>query len=164
MFSEPNGGSCVEDMAFTAMNGNGREAATLRTPVQTEPRSQGDVGVLVVDDQPVFRSAASAVVQSTPGFTLMGQLSSGEDAIEFVREHAPNLVLLDVRMPKLDGVATARLIARIATETVTVLMSADERSDIAADPDVHGAAAFVGKAKLGPRTLRELWTAHRPTT
>lgn len=125
--------------------------------VQTDAGRQGDVGVLVVDDQPAFRSAASAVIQFTPGFRLVGQVGSGEEAIEFVAQHAPDLVLLDVRMPKLDGVATARAIARIQRTTVTVLVSADKHPDIAADPRAHGAAAFLPKEKLGPRMLRELW-------
>ncbi len=127
------------------------------TPVQTEAGRQSDVGVLVVDDQPAFRSAASAVIQFTPGFKLVGQVGSGEEAIEFVTQHAPELVLLDIRMPKLDGVATARAIARIRRDTVTVLVSADQQPAIAADPRAHDAAAFLVKDKLGPRTLCELW-------
>ena len=63
-------------------------------------------------------------------------------------------------MPKLDGVATARLIARTRPATVTVLTSADEYPNITADPPAHGAAAFLPKHKLGPHMLRELWAAH----
>jgi two-component system, NarL family, invasion response regulator UvrY len=116
-----------------------------------------DAGVLVVDDVPVFRSAASAVIQSTAGFRLVGEASSGEEAIELVTRHGPDLVLLDVQMPKLDGVATARLIAKLESAPITVLLSADLHPDIAADPRAHGAAAFLLKQELGPRTLRELW-------
>jgi two-component system, NarL family, invasion response regulator UvrY len=127
------------------------------TPVQTAADRQRDVGVLVVDDQLAFRNAASAVIQFTPGFRLVGQVGSGEEAIEFVNQHAPALVLLDVHMPKLGGVATARAIARSRRSTFTVLMSADKHPEIAADPRAHGAAAFLPKDRLGPRTLRELW-------
>jgi two-component system invasion response regulator UvrY len=130
------------------------------TPVRSDAEPQGNVSVLIVDDQPAFRSAACEVIRSTPGFWLIGEASSGQEAIELVTQHAPDLVLLDVRMPNLDGVATARLIARAERNPITVLVSADEHPDIAADPLGHGAAAFLPKQKLGPRTLRELWAAH----
>jgi two-component system, NarL family, invasion response regulator UvrY len=118
--------------------------------VQTDARRRSDVGVLVVDDQPAFRSAVSELIQFTPGFRLVGQVGSGEEAIEFVNQHAPGLVILDVCMPNLDGVATARAIARIRHATVTVLVSVDPHADIAADPRAHGAAAFIPKEKLRP--------------
>jgi two-component system, NarL family, invasion response regulator UvrY len=116
--------------------------------------------VLVVDDLAVFRSAASAVIKSTPGFWLAGEASSGEEAIELVTQQAPDFVLLDVNMPKLDGITTARLLARIDRTLITVLLSADEHPDIEADPHAYGAAAFLAKQLLRPDTLRELWSAH----
>jgi CheY-like chemotaxis protein len=131
------------------------------TPVPGDADGRGDVSVLVVDDAPVFRSLAGEVIRSTPGFWLVGEARSGEEAIELVMQHAPDLVLLDVRMPKLDGVATARLIAQIERTPITVLVSADEHPEISANPGAHGAAAFLLKQTLGPRTLRELWAAHR---
>lgn len=130
------------------------------TPGQSDAGRQADVSVLIVDDASAFRSAASAVIRSTPGFRLAGAARSGEEAIDLVTQHAPDLVLLDIHMPKLDGVATARLIARSGRPPITVLVSADQHSDIAADPRAHGAAAFLPKQKLGPRTLRELWATH----
>jgi two-component system, NarL family, invasion response regulator UvrY len=130
------------------------------TPLPSHADRQEDVSVLIVDDLAVFRNAASAVIQATPGFWLAGEASSGEEAIELVTQHAPDLVLLDVNMPRLDGIATARLITQTQRTPITVLMSADERPDIAADPRAHGAAAFLPKQMLGPRTLRELWATH----
>jgi two-component system invasion response regulator UvrY len=128
--------------------------------VSSDAARQTDVSVLVVDDVPVFRNAASAVIRSTPGFRLAGEASSGEEAIELVTQHAPDFVLLDVNMPKLDGIATARLLARIDRTLITVLLSADEHPDIEADPHAYGAAAFLAKQMLRPDTLRELWSAH----
>jgi CheY-like chemotaxis protein len=130
------------------------------TPALSDADRWREVGVLIVDDVPVFRSAASAVIQSTPGFWLVAEASSGEEAVNLVTQHAPDLVLLDVNMPKLDGVATARLIAQTERRPITVLVSADEHPDIAADPVAHGAAAFLVKQQLGSRTLRELWRTH----
>jgi len=66
---------------------------------KTDARHQGPVGVLVVDDQAVFRAAAIAVIELTPGFRLVGQARSGEEAIELVHQNAPDLVLLDGACP-----------------------------------------------------------------
>jgi DNA-binding NarL/FixJ family response regulator len=131
------------------------------TLARGDPAPQEDVSVLIVDDASVFRSAASAVIRSTPGFRLVGEACSGEEAIKLVTQHAPGLVLLDVRMPGLGGVATARLIAKIKPAPITVLVSGEEDPEIAADPHAHGAAAFLPKRTLGPRALHELWAAHR---
>jgi DNA-binding NarL/FixJ family response regulator len=130
------------------------------TPVRGVANRHGDVSVLIVDDLPIFRRAASDVIRSTPGFCLVGEASSGEQAIGLITEHAPDLVLLDVNMPKLDGVATARLIAQTKLPPITVLVSADEHADIATDPRAHGAAAFLLKQQLGPGTLHDLWAIH----
>jgi two-component system invasion response regulator UvrY len=131
-----------------------------KTRVRSDTDRHKDVSVLIVDDLPVFRTAASEVIRATPGFWLLGEASSGAEGIELVTQHAPDLVLLDVNMPKLDGVGTARLIAQIQRAPITVLVSADQHPDIAADPRAHGAAAFLPKQKLAPRTLRELWATH----
>jgi two-component system invasion response regulator UvrY len=131
------------------------------TSVRGDVDPQRDVDVLIVDDAPVFRSAASAVIGATSGFRVVGEAGSGQEAIELVAQHAPALVLLDVRMPGLDGVATARLIAQIRPAPITVLVSADEDPAIAANPGAHGAAAFLQKRTLGPDKLYELWAAHR---
>jgi CheY-like chemotaxis protein len=131
-----------------------------KTRVRTDVDRHRDVSVLIVDDLPVFRTAASEVIRATPGFWLLGEASSGAEGIELVTQHAPDLVLLDVSMPKLDGVGTARLIAQIKRAPITVLMSADQHPDIAADPRAHGDAAFLPKQTLAPRTLQELWATH----
>ena len=72
------------------------------------------IGVLTVDDQPLFRSAAAAVVDATPGFEAVGEASSGEEALQLSSELRPDLVLLDVRMPGMDGIETAQRLAATA--------------------------------------------------
>ncbi|MGZ4640111.1 MAG: response regulator transcription factor, partial [Actinomycetes bacterium] len=72
--------------------------------------TEHEVSVLVVDDQRPFRAAAAAVLRRTPGFVLVGEASSGEEALERVAELAPRLVLMDINMPGISGIeATQRL-------------------------------------------------------
>ena len=66
------------------------------------------VQVLTVDDQPVFREAVRALIFSTPGFELAGEASSGAEALSAADRLHPDLVLLDIGLPMLDGWEVAR--------------------------------------------------------
>jgi two-component system, NarL family, invasion response regulator UvrY len=124
----------------------------------TEHRERGGpVGVLTVDDQPVFLSAAREVIEATPGFTSVGEASCGEEALILVEERAPELVLMDVRMTGMDGIETTRRIKAAHPELVVVLVSLDAVPPGGAD---SGAAALVRKQDFGSRLLRRLWLAH----
>jgi DNA-binding NarL/FixJ family response regulator len=119
-------------------------------------------GVLLVDDSSAFVEAARLVLDATDGFELVATSSSGEEAAELAARHAPDLILLDLRTPWLDGAAFGRSIARSRPEAVIVLMSADRDAEVGAQPARWGAAAFLPKEQLSPRKLRELWEIHSP--
>ena len=82
-----------------------------------------DVRVLVVDDQEPFRVAMAAVVEATDGFAVVGAVASGEDSVVAARDLAPDLVLMDVNLPGIDGVEATRQISRLGLGTVVVLLS-----------------------------------------
>ena len=112
-----------------------------------EPEPQ--VRVLVVDDQEPFRRAARAVVAAAPGFTLVGEASSGELAVELAAALHPDLVLLDVRMPGIGGAEAAR---RIAAPLVVLISTHPAPVVIDAAP-----LRFLPKEDFGPSALRALW-------
>jgi two-component system invasion response regulator UvrY len=123
---------------------------------------QPDVGVLIVDDQPFFRSAAREVVGALPGFHAIAEASSGPEAVAAVGELHPQLVLLDVRMPGMDGIETARQITARHPETVVVLISIEDIIGVPSDARTCGAAAVIRKQDFRPSVLRELWIVHGP--
>ena len=120
------------------------------------------VGVLTVDDQSLFRRAATAVVDATPGFEAIGEAASGEEALQLSARLRPDLVLLDVRMPGMDGIETARRLAAVQPETVVVLVSIEDMTDLAPLVRRSGAAASLQKQALRPHVLEQLWCEHRP--
>lgn len=117
------------------------------------------VRVLVVDDQRPFRLAAAAVLARTPGFLLVGEAGSGEEAVAVVATLHPDLVLLDVRLPGISGVEAAARIAEQEPRTVVVLCSSYARADLPFPLDGPGVAAYLHKEELRPSTLRAVWEA-----
>ena len=74
------------------------------------PDADGETRVLVVDDQDPFRRAMAAVVAETDGFVVVGAVASGEESLVAVQELRPDLVLMDVNLPGIDGVEATRRI------------------------------------------------------
>jgi two-component system response regulator AlgR len=115
------------------------------------------VRVLVVDDQVVFRRLMSAVVAETEGFVVVGSAASGEESIVAAGTLRPDLVLMDVNLPGIDGIeATRRLRTDLRTVTVVLLSTYDE-DDWDGQVQECGAVAYVAKSTFGPDTLSAVW-------
>jgi CheY-like chemotaxis protein len=115
------------------------------------------VTVLAVDDQEVFRRVARGLIAATPGFEQVGEAASGPEAIEVAAELHPDLVLIDVRMPGMDGIETARRLAEADDRVVVVLTSIEELPEV--PPSI--VAAYLRKQDLTTAALREVWEEHR---
>ena len=115
------------------------------------------VTVLVVDDQLPFRLAARAVVRRADGFELVGEAASGEEAVSMVAELRPELVLMDINMPGINGIEATRQVMVTAPSTVVFLCSTYQLADLPADATTSGARAYVNKEEFGPDVLAQLW-------
>ncbi len=132
----------------------------LRPNPPTDRPSAAAVTVLAVDDQPIFLRAAQQLVADTPGFEHVGEATSGPDALELAAAVHPDLVLLDVRMPGMDGIETARRMAALDSHTVVVLISLEETPDLPASLATVGATVHLRKQDLSTSALQEIWAAH----
>ncbi|MEU8708353.1 response regulator transcription factor [Streptomyces sp. NPDC048565] len=91
-----------------------------RTPASPNP---SPIRVLVADDQAMVRGSFRVLVDHTPGMTAVGEAADGTEAVELARREQPDVVLMDIRMPGLDGIeATRRISADSATSGVRVLI------------------------------------------
>lgn len=120
------------------------------------------VSVLVVDDQAPFRSAARLVVRATRGFEVVGEARSGEEALEQVERLGPHLVLMDINMEGMGGIAATRRISDEHTGTRVILLSTYDEEDLPADARSCGALAYVHKERFGPDILESAWAKAAP--
>jgi DNA-binding NarL/FixJ family response regulator len=106
--------------------------------------------VLIVDDHPSFRSCARALLEEE-GFDVVGEAADGATAlVEAARLH-PDVVLLDVQLPDLDGFAVAERLCEDGAAPRIVLVSSRDGSDFGPLVESSGAAGFIPKAELsGP--------------
>jgi len=99
-----------------------------------DPPSGGTVRLVLVDDQPLIRAGLRVLIADTPGIDLVGEAGSGEEAVRLVRSVRPDVVVMDIRMPGMDGIeATRQLMADPGTARVLILTTFDE------DEHVYGA-------------------------
>ncbi|MGZ8652249.1 MAG: response regulator [Actinomycetota bacterium] len=119
------------------------------------------VRVLIVDDQEPFRMAARMVVEATEGFDVVGEAETGEDSVTMAADLAPDLVLMDVNLPGINGLDATRQIlsGASATAVVVLLLSTYEEDEYAPRAAECGAAAYIPKAVFGPDRLEAAWAA-----
>ncbi|MEE9473775.1 MAG: response regulator transcription factor [Acidimicrobiia bacterium] len=116
-----------------------------------------DVRVLIVDDQLPFREAARMVVEMTDGFEVAGEAGDGEEGVEMTRALKPDLVLMDVQMPGIDGLEATRRIRELNDPPEVMVMSTHESGDYRETALDAGAYAFIPKSEFSMDALEELW-------
>jgi len=121
------------------------------------------VRVLIVDDQEPFRMAARMVVDLTDGFEVVGEAETGEASVEMASDLSPDLVLMDVNLPGINGLeATRQILAGQTGSVVVLLLSTYEEEEYAPRAAECGAAAYIPKSAFGPDRLEEAWAAAQP--
>jgi DNA-binding NarL/FixJ family response regulator len=115
--------------------------------------------VLIVDDQEPFRLAARMVVEATDGFEVVGEAETGEDSVRIAKELNPDLVLMDVNLPGINGLEATRQILSGTARVVILLLSTYEAAEYAPRAAECGAAAYIPKSEFSPDRLEEAWSA-----
>jgi DNA-binding NarL/FixJ family response regulator len=111
--------------------------------------------VLIVDDHPSFRVTARALLEAE-GFEVVGEAPDGASAIEAANRLKPDMVLLDVQLPDMDGFAVAEQLCKNGWSPAIVLTSSRDLSDFGSLVATCGARGFVPKAELSADTLSAL--------
>ena len=117
--------------------------------------------VIAVDDDPSFLALLCDVVDATSELELVGKTDCGESAVESAMDLRPDMVVMDVRMPTLDGISASTRIKESVPSALVVLVSATHPDELRQEASGCGASAILWKGDLRPRLLDELWLHHR---
>jgi len=121
--------------------------------------SEPKVRVLLVDDQPIVRSEVRLVVEATGGFEVIGEADSGEASVEMAALLSPDLILMDVNLPGINGLeATKQILANSSLPTIIVVSTYDA-ADYEPKAIAQGASGYISKYDFSPDTLIEHWSA-----
>jgi DNA-binding NarL/FixJ family response regulator len=122
------------------------------------------ITVLAADDHPLIRSGINAVLGEEPDMVMVAEASNGEEAIELYRQHLPDVVLMDLRMPVMNGLTAIRAILRDFPEARIIALTTYE-----GDEDIHSALAAGARGYLLKdamrgellNVIRTVWSGHR---
>lgn len=115
------------------------------------------IGILIVDDSKAFRQFAAAALQQGDEFQVVGEAANGLEGVQMADELRPHVVLLDIGLPRLNGIEACRLIRKCAPESRVVFLSAQTDLDVVNAALDTGASGYVQKG----RAARDLLPAVR---
>jgi DNA-binding NarL/FixJ family response regulator len=103
------------------------------------------IGIVVADDHEVVRAGFAALLDTQPDFTVAGTAADGAEAVQACREHRPDVALLDVRMPGMDGIEATRLVAGTGQGPRVLILTTFDLDEYVYDALRAGASGFLLK-------------------
>ncbi|HEX6117166.1 MAG TPA: response regulator transcription factor [Solirubrobacterales bacterium] len=122
------------------------------------------VSVVIADDHPVYRSGLARMVGQRPELTLVAEADSGRKALDAIREHGPQVAVVDLKMPDLDGLAILNAVKREDLETKIVMLTGYAEGETAYEVMAAGAAAYLSKASEPDTVCETITTVARGGT
>ena len=119
----------------------------------TAQRGRNPARLVLVDDHDLVREGIRAVVEGEPDMVVVGEAHNGRQALEVCLEERPDLVLMDVRMPEMDGLAATRAIKERLPGTSVVMVTMHESPDYLLEAIKAGAAGYILKDAAGERLV-----------
>ncbi len=130
-------------------------------PPSLQPKSSKPFRVLVVDDHPVVRRGIRAILESQPGVEVWGEAATGAEALDLVKAAKPELVLVDLTMPEMNGLEVTAAIRDASPETEVLVLSMHFSEELAREVLRCGALGYVLKSDADDELLAAVDHARR---
>jgi DNA-binding NarL/FixJ family response regulator len=119
---------------------------------------EAPVGVLVVDDFKPFRVLVSSLLRNERELKIIAEVSDGLEAVQKAKELQPDVILLDIGLPKLNGIAAARQILEAAPNSKILFLTQETSADVVQEAMSLGAFGYVAKAKAATELVKAIET------
>ena len=116
------------------------------------------VRVLIVDDYPLVREGLAAVLSNQKGIRVIAEAASGREAITLFRQHRPDIVLMDVRMPDIDGIAATETLCQEFPDANVIILALSNAAEDIYRALTAGAKAYVLKEDTSAHLLKTIYT------
>lgn len=141
--------------SFPAPSGNERQ-------VPPPAKAAGVRRVLLVDDHAMVRQGLRAVLDAYPDLFIIGEAADGREAVSIAKKRTPDVIIMDINMPRMDGIEATRRIKKEQPGTVIIAVSVNDTPDIRESLQKAGASAFVSKDEAGERLYETIITMALP--
>jgi DNA-binding NarL/FixJ family response regulator len=121
--------------------------------------SDSRVRVVIADDQRLFAEALEAILSTDGRISVVGRAADGQAAVDLVRDSQPDVVLMDIAMPVLDGIAATEKIRNEAPETRVVVLTGSQAPQDISRARAAGAAGYVTKDQIAGDLVRAILDA-----
>jgi PAS domain S-box-containing protein len=139
--------------------------AILIAPLQVKGEGEGKepaaVTILIAEDHRMMRDALVALLEKESGFEVVGLAEDGLEAVNLAREANPNVVLMDIQMPRMDGIEATRQITAALPEIKVIGLSVHAEHEIASKMLAAGATSFVSKNSSPEELIEAIWSTVR---
>jgi len=118
------------------------------------------IRVVVADDCPLVREGVVRALNADPAIEVVGQAENGQEALELAERQRPDVMILDLRMPDLGGLAVLDKLRTTRPEVRVIVMTASEQASVLLDAIAAGAAGYLSKRSTGEELRQAVITAH----
>ena len=132
-------------IAFESQVAHAEKAVRQRQPALTGSKITGMHRLLLVDDHAMVRQGLRAILQVYPDVSVLGEATNGFEAISMTNDLLPDIILMDVNMPKMDGIEATRAIKAAHPTTIVIGLSVNNSAQVMEAMRNAGAATFVSK-------------------
>jgi two-component system CheB/CheR fusion protein len=155
--SEPGKGTRVE-ISVPVEQQEGQAESGLAAASESPPKEEDDSGVrvLLADDHHIFREGLRSLLEGKSGISVVGEAADGAEAVERAHELKPDVILMDINMPRMNGIEATRKLAGKLPHTRIIGLSVNSREDMAESMHKAGAAAYLPKGGPSAELLAEI--------
>jgi DNA-binding NarL/FixJ family response regulator len=122
------------------------------------------VTVMIVDDHALFVDTVEALLSAEPDIAVVGRAGNGEDATRLAAELRPDVVLMDISMPVLDGFAAARRIREVLPETCVLFLTGSDAPRDVEEAQRAGASGYLTKDRIASELIDAIFASAPPCT